>query len=148
MCVCVWVQLKFCASLRWMAITGRWTCLTRTIGSWSVAQLLMWVIGGWVPPIKGMQCLVPEWHVHRIAVCDQTQAPCSLSCVFCINVAFLGVQFSQIAHHCPQNGWTPIYGSISLNTACKLPPWLWPGTPPWGTVQDRSVEGRIWMMRK
>ena len=44
-------------------------CLTRTTGRRRVPCLLMWAIGGWVPPIKGMQCLVPVWHVHRTVFC-------------------------------------------------------------------------------
>ena len=68
-CICVCLQLKFFASPRWMVMTGRWMCLTRTTGRRRVPCLLMWATGGWVPPIKGMQCLVPAWHVHRTVFC-------------------------------------------------------------------------------
>lgn len=123
MCCCVCVQLKFCASLHWMAITGRWMCLTRTIGSWSVAQLLMWAIGGWVPPIKGMQCLVSAWHVHRIVVCGQTQA---LSCGFHINIAILGCSLAKLlitVHKMVELQFMAPYHSTLLancNHACGL----------------------------
>lgn len=85
-CVCMCVQLKFCASPRWMVITGRWMCLTRTTGRKRVAQLSTSAIGGWVPPIRGIWCLVSLRHSHRAVACGRTQIPYG----WCLPVPFTG----------------------------------------------------------